>query len=89
MPPTVLPHHQDVATVVLGREEDLWHDDEDFALAGRVDGPDAVHVSRIISWVVRRLDVANIFSDFAATFPVCANTRARDPVRGAADRLLV
>lgn len=82
MPLTVLPHHQHISTVVLRREEDLWYDNEDFALAGGVNGPDAVHISRIISWVVWRLNVANIFSDFTAAFPVCTNTNAKDPVGG-------
>lgn len=67
---TVLPHDQHVAALVLRRKEDLRHHDEDLTLAGRVDVPDALHVSWVVARVVGRLDVAHEFAHLAAALPV-------------------
>lgn len=67
---TVLPHDQHVAALVLRGQEDLRHHDEDLALAGRVDVPDALHVGRVVARVVGRLDVAHELAHLAAALPV-------------------
>lgn len=64
---TTLPHDQHVSTLILDGEEDLWYHDENPPLVWWVDGPDAVHVGWVISRVVRRLNVACVFSQLAST----------------------
>lgn len=64
---TALPHDEHIPALVLNREEDLWHHDEDPPLVRGVDGPDTVHVGRIISRVVRGLDVSGVVSQFTST----------------------
>lgn len=49
---TTLPHDQHISTLILDGEEDLRYHDEDPSLVWRVDGPDTVHVRRVIPGVV-------------------------------------
>lgn len=71
---TVLPHDEHVAALVLRGKEDLWHHDEDLALAGGVDVPDALHVGGVVARVVGRLDVAHELAHLAAALPVWKRT---------------
>lgn len=64
---TALPHDQHVSTLILDGEEDLWYHDENPPLVWWVNGPDTVHIGRVISRVVRRLDVACVFSQLTST----------------------
>lgn len=66
-PLTTLSHDQYVSTLVLNGQKDLWHHNENAPLVWRVDGPDTVHVGRIISGVVRRLNVACVLSQLSST----------------------
>lgn len=50
---TVLPHNQHISALVLGGQKDFRNYDEDLALAGRVDIPDALHIGGVIPRVVR------------------------------------
>lgn len=67
---TVLPHHQHISALVLRGQEDLGHHNKDLTLAGRVDVPNALHICRVITGVVRGLDVAHKLAHLAATLPV-------------------
>lgn len=57
--PTVLSHDQDIPTLVLRWQEDLWDHDEDLALGWGVDVPDTLHTGWVVARVVGRLDVAS------------------------------
>lgn len=80
---TVLPHDQHVTALVLRRKENLRHHDEDLPLAGRVDVPDALHVSGVVARVVGRLDVAHEFAHLAAALPVWTHADASGGLRSA------
>ena len=71
---TAFPHHQIVSALVLDGQEDLGDHDEDPAFGRRVDGPGALHVGRVVSRVVGRLDEAAEISQLSATMPVCGGT---------------
>lgn len=64
---TTLPHDQHVSALILDGEEDLWYHNENPPLVWWVDGPDTVHVGRVIPGVVRRLNVACVFSQLPST----------------------
>lgn len=67
---TVLPHDQHVSTLILRGQEDLRHHNQDLALAGGVDVPNALHISGVIAGIVGRLDVTHKLTHLAATLPV-------------------
>lgn len=71
-PPTVLPHDEDVPTLVLGWQEDLGYHDKDLALGRGVDIPDALHASWVVAWVVGGLDIASELTQLPTTLTICS-----------------
>lgn len=67
---TALPHDQIVPTLVFNGKEDLRYHDEDSALGGRGDGPDALDVGRVVAGVVWGFDIAGEFSQLSSTLSV-------------------
>lgn len=67
---TSFPHHQVVSTVVLYGQEDLRDHNQDATLGGRVDGPGALGVGRVIAWVVWGFDVPSEISQLPSTSSV-------------------
>lgn len=67
---TALPHDQIVPTLVFNGKEYLRYHDEDSALGGRGDGPDALDVGRVVAGVVWGFDIAGEFSQLSSTLSV-------------------
>lgn len=57
--PTVLPHNQYISAIILWGQENLRHHDKDLALAGWVDVPDTLHIGRVITRIVRWLNITH------------------------------
>ncbi len=72
-----LAHHEEVGALVLRREPDVGHDDEDASALLRHDAPRALHVGRVLSRPVGTLDEALERPVLASTAPVFARAGVR------------
>ena len=72
--PTIFPHNQDIATFILRWQEDFRHHYENLALWRRVDVPSALHICRIVSRVVGRLNITSVLTQLPSTLSIYKET---------------